>query len=404
VLRLTIGLSTAIGHLHQRGIVHKDIKPPTVPADWRPTRSGWWVLGLLHAFRASAPSSRVHRRNARLHGAGADRRMNRSIDTRSDLYSIGVTLYQMVTGSLPLPAATWSGCWHIASSRKPAQRVENIPEAVSAIIMKLLAKTAEERYQTASGLEADLRRCLADWENQHRIDEFVLGLRDLPDRLLIPEKLYGRAPEIETLLASFDRVVTTGRPELVLVSGYSGVGKSSLVNELHKALVPPRGIFASGKLISTSVTPYSTLAQAFRRLIRQLLGKSEAELATWREAFHERLVRRKAHGEPCSRIAAHHRRTPPVPELPLRMPNADSSSSSAVYPDRKTEHPLALFSAICNGWIRQLSICSRILTQSDVRHDVDRRVPRQRRFFPSADAQAGCNPKVGARARDHLRR
>src|SRR5713101_8884822 len=113
--------------------------------------------------------------------------------------------------------------------------------------MKLLAKTAEERCQTAAGVESDLRRCLTEWETRHRIDEFPLGEHDTPDRLLIPEKLYGRESEIDALLAAFDRVVAGGRSELVLVSGYSGVGKSAVVNELHKPLVPPRGLFASGK-------------------------------------------------------------------------------------------------------------------------------------------------------------
>jgi predicted AAA+ superfamily ATPase len=125
--------------------------------------------------------------------------------------------------------------------------MKGIPGAVSAIIMKLLAKTAEERYQTASGAARDLRHCLVEWETRGWIDEFRLGEQDISDRLLIPEKLYGRAPEIETLLASFDRVVAGGKPELVLVSGYSGIGKSSVVNELHKSLVMPRGLFASGK-------------------------------------------------------------------------------------------------------------------------------------------------------------
>jgi hypothetical protein len=115
----------------------------------------------------------------------------------------------------------------------------------SAIIMKLLAKTAEERYQTTTGVESDLLRCVAEWETQRWVDQFPLGEHDTPDRLLIPEKLYGRADEIGILLASFDRVMTSGRPELVLVSGYSGIGKSSVVNELHQVLVPPRGLFAS---------------------------------------------------------------------------------------------------------------------------------------------------------------
>jgi predicted AAA+ superfamily ATPase len=113
--------------------------------------------------------------------------------------------------------------------------------------MKLLAKTAEERYQTAAGVARDLRRCLAEWEAHCRIDPFQLGAHDVSDRLLIPEKLYGREREIDPLLASFGRVVSKGISELVLVSGYSGIGKSSVVHEVHKVLVPPRGLFASGK-------------------------------------------------------------------------------------------------------------------------------------------------------------
>ncbi len=149
--------------------------------------------------------------------------------------------------------------------------------------MKLLAKTAEERYQTAAGVDSDLRRCLSEWETHCRIDPFPLGAHDVSDRLLIPEKFYGREREIDTLLASFDRVVANGRPELVLVSGYSGIGKSSVVNELHKVLVPPRGLFASGKFDQYKRDiPYATLAQAFQSLVRPLLGQSEAELGRWR--------------------------------------------------------------------------------------------------------------------------
>src|SRR6202163_1392497 len=142
--------------------------------------------------------------------------------------------------------------------------------------MKLLAKTAEERYQTAAGVEADLQRCLAEWESHGRIGPFPLGAHDVSDRLLIPEKLYGRERENDALLASFDRVVSNGTLELVLVSGYSGIGKSSVVPDLHKVLVPPRGLFASGKFDQYKRDiPYTTLGHAFRSLVRSLLTRSE---------------------------------------------------------------------------------------------------------------------------------
>ena len=155
--------------------------------------------------------------------------------------------------------------------------------------MKLLTKTAEERYQTAAGVEADLRKCLAAWEATDHIDEFPLGEQDATDRLIIPEKLYGREREIATLLGKlFDRVVTHGKSELVLVTGHSGIGKSSVVNELHKAIVLPRGIFISGKFdLRLKDIPYSTLAQAFQGLIRQVLSGGEEDIGRWRNAIRE---------------------------------------------------------------------------------------------------------------------
>jgi len=137
----------------------------------------------------------------------------------------------MLTGTLPFSAVDpmeWIHC-HIARRPvPPSERVIGVPAQLSAIVMKLLAKAAEERYQTTAGLEADLQRCLTEWEARRSIDLFPLGVHDVSDRLLIPEKLYGREREIDALLASFDRVVANGTPELVLVSGYSGVGKSSV--------------------------------------------------------------------------------------------------------------------------------------------------------------------------------
>jgi serine/threonine protein kinase len=224
-LRLAVSLSAAIGPLHQRAVIHKDIKPANVLVNsdtgecWL---SGFGLASRLPRERQAPDPPELIAGTLAYMAPEQTGRMNRSIDSRSDLYSLGVTLYQMLTGSLPFTASDpmeWVHC-HIARKPvAPSERLENVPAPVSQIIMKLLAKTAEERYQTAAGAESDLRRCLAEWETQRRIDEFPLGEHDTPDRLLIPEKLYGRAREIDTLLASFDRVVARGTPELVRVSG-----------------------------------------------------------------------------------------------------------------------------------------------------------------------------------------
>jgi len=266
-LRIAIGLASAINQVHGRGLVHKDIKPANVLVD---DAGNVWLTGfgiasrLPHERQSPVPLEIIAGTLAYM-APEQTGRMNRSIDTRSDLYSLGVTLYEMLTGTLPFAAADpleWVHC-HIARQPTPPGDRAAVPEPLSAITMKLLAKNAEERYQTASGLEADLRRCLAEWQSHGRIDPLPLGAHDSSDRLLIPEKLYGREREIDALLAAFDHVVAHGMPELVLVSGYSGVGKSSVVNELHKALVPPRGLFAAGKFDQPRVKRSFTL-QLFR--------------------------------------------------------------------------------------------------------------------------------------------
>jgi PAS domain S-box-containing protein len=352
-LRIAIPLAGALRQVHERGLIHKDIKPANILVD--AASGGVWLTGFGIASRlprerqAPAPPESIAGTLAYM-APEQTGRMNRSIDQRSDLYALGVTLYQMLTGSLPFTAADpmeWVHC-HIARKPvPPSERLETVPAAVSALILKLLAKTAEERYQTAAGLERDLRRCLAAWETQHRIDAFPLGQQDMPDRLLIPQKLYGRAREIETLLAAFDRVVTSGRPELVLVSGYSGIGKSSVVNELHKVLVPSRGLFASGKFDQYKRDiPYATLVQAFESLVRPLLSKNDAELATWRQALLEALGpdgRLMADLIPELKLIIGEQ--PPVPELP---PQQAQSRFQLVFRRfigvfARPDHPLALF-------------------------------------------------------------
>ncbi|MFN7938315.1 MAG: sigma 54-interacting transcriptional regulator [Bryobacteraceae bacterium] len=289
-LRIGIEVASALGQMHRRGLIHKDIKPGNVlVADAGEAHlTGFGIASQLpHESQSPGPPEIIAGTLAYMSPEQTGR-MNRSVDSRTDLYSLGVVLYELLTGVLPFTAGDpleWIHC-HIARQPvSPADRA-GVLEPLSAIVMKLLAKNAEERYQTAAGVEFDLRKCRAEWHSHGRIDPFVLGAHDFSDRLLIPEKLYGREQEINVLLAAFDRVVERGTSELVLVSGYSGVGKSSVVNELHKALVQPRGSFASGKFDQYKRDiPYATLAQAFQALIRQILAKSEADVAEWRHTL-----------------------------------------------------------------------------------------------------------------------
>ena len=239
--------------------------------------------------------------------------------------------------------------------------------------MRLLAKNAEERYQTAAGLEADLRRCLTQWQSSGRIDPFPLGAEDSSDRLLIPEKLYGREREVKALIAAFDRVVAQGTAELVLVSGYSGVGKSSVVNELHKVLVPPRGLFAAGKFDQYQRDiPYATLAQAFQMLMRQILVKSETEVDHWRHVLLEVLG-------PNAQLTVNFipevefviGKQPPVVDLP---PQEARNRFQPVFSCflgafARPEHPLALFLDDLQ-WLdaATLELLEHLIADPDVRH------------------------------------
>ena len=316
VLRVGAGVAAALRQLHGRGLIHKDIKPANVMTDWSTGQvwlRGFGIASRLPRERRLPEPPEVIAGTLAYMAPEQTGWMNRSIDARSDLYALGVVLYELLTGSLPFTASD-PMAWvhgHIAQRPvPPAERRQGLPEVVSAIVMKLLAKTAEDRYQTAAGVEHDLRRCLAQWEADGRIDAFPLAEHDTPDRLVIPEKLYGRAREIETLLGAFERVVTSGTPELVLVSGYSGIGKSSVVNELHKVLVPPRGLFAVGQVRSIQARHPVRHARPGLSEPRPGPSRQERRRAEWlaRRAGRGAGPEWAAHGRPCPGAQAHHRR------------------------------------------------------------------------------------------------
>ena len=378
-LHLALGLVAAIAGLHQRGLIHKDIKPAHILVDRASGAvhlTGFGIASRLPRQRQAPDPPAVIAGTLAYMAPEQTGRMNRSIDARSDLYAVGVTLYQMLTGNLPFIASDpmeWVHC-HIARRPvPPAERLPGVPAVLSAIILKLLTKTAEERYQTAAGLAGDLRRCLTQWEAQGRIDDFPLGEDDTPDRLLIAEKLYGRAREVDALLAAFDRVVTSGAAELVLVSGYSGIGKSAVVRELHKVLVPPRGLFASGKFDQYKRDiPYSTLIQAFQGLVRPLLGKSEAELARWRNALQEALgPNGRLMVDLLPELSLVIGDQPPVPELPPQdaQRRFQSVFRRFIGVFAGPEHPLGLFLDDLQ-WLdaATLDLLEDLLIQGDVRH------------------------------------
>ena len=378
-LRLAVGIAAALAGVHQLGLVHKDVKPANIlvnSADRRTRLTGFGIASRLPRERQAPEPPEFIAGTLAYMAPEQTGRMNRSVDSRSDLYALGVTLYQMLTGALPFNAADpmeWVHCHVARKPIAPAERLDNVPAVISEIVMKLLAKTAEERYQTAAGVGHDLRCSLAEWQRHGRIEPFALGESDSSDRLLIPEKLYGREREVETLLAAFDRVVASGRPALVQVSGYSGIGKSSVVNELHKALVSTRGLFASGKFDQYKRgIPYATLAQAFGSLVRPLLGYSETELGRWRDSLNEALG---PNGQLMVNL---------VPELELvigaqspvaDLPPQDAKNRFQMVFRRflgvfaREEHPLALFLDDLQ-WLdaATLELLEHLVTHPDVRN------------------------------------
>ncbi|MDP6947072.1 MAG: AAA family ATPase, partial [Myxococcota bacterium] len=282
-LWIAAGLTRRVRELNDARVVHRELNPHTVLVNSE-TRE---VDLMTHAS-----SSRIPRETGQLvhpgHLEGAleyispeqTGRMNRAIDYRTDFYSLGATLYHMLGGAPPFSGEDPVEVVHSHIARAPLP--PEAPGVLSALVLKLLAKNAEDRYQSAAGVIEDLETCARRLEERGQLDAFELGRGDVTERVQVPQKLYGREAELERLGLSLRRV-SQGHPEVVLVSGYPGIGKTALVQEMQRPILESRGILVSGKadMLQRNV-PYHTVARAFSRLLRRLLTERGEELARWR--------------------------------------------------------------------------------------------------------------------------
>ena len=292
-LKIALSLTRAVRKLHERRIVHDDLRPGHVLANIETGEV--WLVGFGIAARVAGKPSSLPVAPPEPEGSHPypapeqTRRLKRPVDERSDLYSLGTTFYELLSGHLPFRATTPTEWVNSHVDQPPVPLGASVPEQLAAIVLRLLAKAADDRYQTAAGLESDLRLCASDWQAQGRIDLRPLGRHDVTNRLVIADRLYGRREASEQLRASLDRV-ERGPSELTLISGYSGIGKSSLVDELQGDLAPGRTLLARGKFDQYKRDiPYSTIAEALQNLVGDILRESDVAIAQWRSALREAL-------------------------------------------------------------------------------------------------------------------
>jgi predicted ATPase/transcriptional regulator with GAF, ATPase, and Fis domain len=293
-LAYAIQLVDVLAALHRHGIVHKDVNPNNIlvdPAVGRLTLIDFSIASRLPSEHPQLVHPNLLEGTIAYMSPEQTGRMNREVDYRTDFYSLGVTFYEMLTGRLPFESDDPLEVVHAHIAKtppSPADRDPAIPRPVSDIVMRLLAKTAEQRYQSVVALRADLTACLDEWRATGDVARAVVGANDVSDRFVVPQQLYGREAEVGVLLEAFARVCE-GETRLLMVSGYSGIGKTTLIRELYKPLLGRRGCFLAGKFDQLVPVPYGAFLQAFRGLVQQLLTEGEAQLEAWRARLAEAL-------------------------------------------------------------------------------------------------------------------
>ncbi len=377
-LTIACNLAEILGHLHKQNIIHKDIKPHNILINKKNGQVKLTDFGI--AAELTGENREIYRPEV-IEGTLSymspeqTGRMNRSIDYRTDFYSLGVTFYELLTGLLPFESDNPLEIIHAHIAKNPmlpSDIVKDIPLVLSNIIIKLLAKTAEDRYQNGFGLMADLHKCFKLIESKEKIEVFELGERDISIKLNIPQKLVGREKEIDLLLKTFLRA-SQGSLEMVMVSGYSGIGKSALINEIHKPIAVKNGYFISGKYEKFSRNvPYSSFIQAFKGLITQILTESKIRISYWRENILKALG---PNGQVIADIV------PEVeliigkqPDIPLLEPEETKNRfflacRQFVKAFAKKDHPLVIFMDDMQ-WVDSgsLSILTRLVKDTEVEY------------------------------------
>ncbi|MDZ8056288.1 MAG: AAA family ATPase [Aulosira sp. ZfuVER01] len=356
-LKLAVQITKSLSDIHTAKIIHKDINPSNIVFNPKTQQLKIIDFGIATDLLRETLTLRnptVLEGTLAYISPEQTGRMNRSLDYRTDFYSLGATLYELLTHRLPFAASDTLELihYHLALEPVPPHLINpEIPVIVSEIILKLLAKTAEERYQSAWGIKTDLERCLIQLQHKERIELFPLAQQDISDRFHIPEKLYGREKEVEMLLAAFARVAgedgETNQVEMMLVAGYSGIGKSVLVQEIYKPITQQRGYFVSGKFDQYQRDiPYFAIAQAFDSLIKQLLTEDEKRLSQWREKL---LAALGANSRVITQvIPALELIVGNQPDVPVLPPTESQNRFNQVFQNfirvfTQKEHPLVIF-------------------------------------------------------------